>query len=104
LVDAVRARLGDNVLHTGMLFQSMSQDSRGVTARFLNRYSGEVEEVRGDVLIGADGIHSAVRRHFHPNNDTLRFSGRMLWRATTEAPSYLDGRTMFMAGHQDQKF
>ena len=28
----------------------------------------------------------------------------MLWRAVTEAPPYLDGRTMFMAGHQDQKF
>jgi len=28
----------------------------------------------------------------------------MLWRAVTEAPPYLDGRSMFMAGHQDQKF
>lgn len=104
LADAVKARLGNGCLRTGMSFQSMTQDTDGVTARFLNRHSGEVEEVRGDVLIGADGIHSAVRRHFYPATDALRFSGRMLWRATTEAPPYLDGRTMFMAGHQDQKF
>ncbi|MBR7559603.1 hypothetical protein KC218_23935, partial [Mycobacterium tuberculosis] len=36
--------------------------------------------------------------------DAPRFAGRMLWRAVTEAEPYLDGRTMFMAGHQDQKF
>ncbi|HWL28135.1 MAG TPA: FAD-dependent monooxygenase, partial [Burkholderiaceae bacterium] len=91
-------------LRTGMSFESMTQDTDGVTARFLNRHSGEIEEVRGDVLIGADGIHSAVRRYLYPTTDALRFSGRMLWRATTEASPYLDGRTMFMAGHQDQKF
>jgi 2-polyprenyl-6-methoxyphenol hydroxylase-like FAD-dependent oxidoreductase len=28
----------------------------------------------------------------------------MLWRGVTEAAPYLDGRSMFMAGHQDQKF
>ncbi len=56
------------------------------------------------MLIGADGIHSAVRRQFYPGGDAPRFAGRMLWRAVTEAGPYLDGRTMFMAGHQDQKF
>ncbi|MNN07486.1 6-hydroxynicotinate 3-monooxygenase precursor [compost metagenome] len=56
------------------------------------------------MLVGADGIHSAVRRHFYPTGDAPRFSRRMLWRAVTEAPPYLDGRSMFMAGHQDQKF
>ena len=104
LADAVRTRLGSSCLRTGMSFESMTQDTDGVTARFLNRHSGEIEEVRGDVLIGADGIHSAVRRYLYPTTDALRFSGRMLWRATTEASPYLDGRTMFMAGHQDQKF
>src|SRR5690606_2863125 len=33
-----------------------------------------------------------------------RYSGRMLWRAITEGVPFADGRTMFMAGHQDQKF
>ncbi|NYT82927.1 flavin-dependent oxidoreductase [Alcaligenaceae bacterium] len=104
LADAVRARLGDGCLHTGMCFQSFSQDAHGVTVNFLDRNADQVRQVRGDVLIGADGIHSALRRQFHPEVDKLRFSGRMLWRATTEAPPYLDGKTMFMAGHQDQKF
>ena len=61
-------------------------------------------QIESDVLVGADGIHSAVRRFMYPQGDEPRFSGRMLWRAVTEAPPFMDGRSMFMAGHQDQKF
>lgn len=104
LADAVAQRLGDGRLHTGLAFESLTQDTQGVTARFRNRTTNELEELRGDLLIGADGIHSAVRRFFYPQSDPLRFSGRMLWRAITDADPYLDGKTMFMAGHQDQKF
>lgn len=104
LADTVCRRLGSNRLHTGMAFESLAQDAHGVTAVFRNRSDGSTHEVRGDVLIGADGIHSSVRRSFHPQHDGLRFSGRMLWRAVTECAPYLDGKTMFMAGHQDQKF
>lgn len=104
LADEVVRRLGAQCLHTGMAFESLQQDGQGVTARFRNRHSSSVDEVRSDLLIGADGIHSAVRHFFYPTADELRFSGRMLWRAITDAEPYLDGKTMFMAGHQDQKF
>lgn len=104
LADKVVQRLGAQHLHTGMAFESLMQDGQGVTARLRQRQSDSVQEVRSDLLIGADGIHSAVRHFFHPLTDELRFSGRMLWRAVTEGEPYLDGKTMFMAGHQDQKF
>lgn len=96
--------LGRNRLHTGLAFESLTQDAQGVTAIFRNRNDQSAQEVRGDILVGADGIHSSVRRFFQPQHDELRFSGRMLWRAVTESGPYLDGKTMFMAGHQDQKF
>src|SRR5690606_11191155 len=104
LAAEVRRRLGEDRLHTGMAFESLEQDPAGVSAHFLDRRSGEHITRRADVIIGADGIHSALRRHLHPVGDPLRYSGRMLWRAVTETEPYLDGRTMFMAGHQDQKF
>lgn len=104
LAQAATQRLGASRLHTGLALESLAQDKQGVTALFRNRSTGDTEEVRGDLLIGADGIHSAVRRHFYPQTDALRFSGRMLWRAITDSNPYLDGKTMFMAGHQDQKF
>ncbi|MBV6303763.1 flavin-dependent oxidoreductase [Candidimonas humi] len=104
LAAAVRDRLGPDRLHTGMAFESLEQDGAGVTARFRNRADGSLSTVRADALVGADGIHSAVRLCLHPHAGAPRFSGRMLWRAITPALPYLDGRTMFMAGHQDQKF
>lgn len=104
LAQTVCERLGAAHLHTGMVFESLDQDEHGVHAHFTDRRSGERVTRRADVLIAADGIHSAVRRHFHGSSDQLHYSGRMLWRAVTEGAPYLDGRTMFMAGHQDQKF
>ena len=104
LAAAVRERLGAHRLHTGMAFESLEQDTSGVTAHFRRRNDGGPQAVRADVLVGADGIHSAVRKAFYPRGDAFRFSGRILWRAITYAPPYLDGRTMFMAGYQDQKF
>lgn len=104
LAQAVLDRMGSACLHTGMAFESLEQDENGVTAHFVDRNTGVSQSRRADLLIGADGIHSAVRRHFHKDIDQLRYSGRMLWRAVTEGEPYLDGRSMFMAGHQDQKF
>lgn len=98
------ARLGSSAIHLNHSFESFEQDSGGVTAKFRRLTDGELVEVRGDVLVGADGIHSAVRRFLYPGDTPPRFSNRLLWRGVTEAEPYLDGRTMFMAGHQDQKF
>lgn len=96
-------RLGAGAIRIGHSFASFVQDADGVTAT-LRREDGSTVEARGDVLVGADGIHSAVRRFLYPDDAPTRFAGRMLWRGVTEAPAFLDGRTMFMAGHQDQKF
>ena len=38
-----------------------------------------------DVLVGADGIHSTVRALLYPDEGPPRWSGEILWRATTTA-------------------
>jgi len=48
--------LGEDNVQLGMTCIGFSQDASGVTAQFANG-----QEVRGDVLIGADGIHSIIR-------------------------------------------
>jgi FAD-dependent urate hydroxylase len=48
--------LGAGKVQLGMTCVGFTQDSSGVTARF-----ADGQEVRGDVLIGADGIHSVIR-------------------------------------------
>ena len=75
-----------------------AQDGAGVAVRT------EAGAIHGDALIGADGIHSAIRRHFAPHEGAPNWQGAILWRGTTVAPPFLDGRTMVQAGHHDQKF
>ena len=105
LLEAAQERLGRDRIRTGLHLDSFAQDDAGVTARFIDRATGQFAgEARGHVLIGAEGIHSVVRRAFYPQEGTPPFSGRMLWRAVTEADPLLTGRSMIMAGHAAQKF
>ena len=54
--------------------------------------------MRGDVLIGADGIHSIVRETLYPNEGPARWNGSMLWRGAIDWPKFLTGRSMVIAG------
>ena len=104
LLRAATERLGVQRVHAGHAFESFEQDGQEVVARMRRRADDALIETRSDMLVGADGIHSTLRRLLHPVGDEPRFSGRMLWRAMTESRPFMDGRSMFMAGYQDQKF
>ncbi len=61
-------------------------------------------EQAADLIVGADGIHSALRRRLAPDEGAPCWRGVMMWRGTTWAPPFLDGRTMVQAGHSRAKF
>ncbi len=105
LYRAVLERLGTDAVRCGAALSTFSQNGDGVTAQFVDRRSGaSLGSERGDLLIGADGIHSALRRMLVPDEGPPRFSGCMLWRAITDVDRFIDGRTMVWAGHASQKF
>lgn len=56
---------------------------------------------QGKLLIGADGIHSALRAQMYPGEGDPIWNGRVLWRATTKASAYFGGAAMVMIGHND---
>jgi 5-methylphenazine-1-carboxylate 1-monooxygenase len=98
LLDAVIDRLGSDAVRTGLVFESAEQDAHGVEARLHARTGGAPLSVRADVLIGADGISSAVRRQLHPDEGDPLWNGIRMWRGITETDPYLSGRTMIVAG------
>ncbi|MFC4798424.1 flavin-dependent oxidoreductase [Neobacillus sp. GCM10023253] len=105
LLNAVIQKLGEDAVLTGHHLQSFEQVGDTVAARFINRKTGEsLGPYSADMMIAADGIHSVVRKTFYPNEGLPKFSGRILWRGITEADPFLTGRSMIMAGYQDQKF
>ena len=98
IYDAVRSRLGESRIHTGHRLGAFTQDDAGVTAYFFDRNGSHRATARGDVLVGADGIHSAVRDALYPNEGPARWNGSMLWRGAIDWPQFLTGRSMVIAG------
>lgn len=102
LFDAARARLGADKVITG--HRLVAVDDQSPVAATFERGDGSQVQVISDVLVGADGIHSTLRRLRYPDEGLPRYGGRILWRAVTRTKPYLTGATMIMAGHQDRKF
>ena len=98
IYQAVRARLGELRIHLNCRLQSFTQDDGGVTAYFFDRHGSHRHTARGDVLIGADGIHSLVREKLFPDEGPPRWNGLMLWRGAIDWPAFLTGRSMVVAG------
>jgi 2-polyprenyl-6-methoxyphenol hydroxylase-like FAD-dependent oxidoreductase len=104
LLEAARERLGADAVGTGLELVAFAGDGDGVAVERADRACGGRRRERATVLVAADGIHSTVRRALYPDEGPPRFSGNMLWRATSRFEPFLDGRTMFMAGHRPHKF
>ncbi|MFF7634634.1 flavin-dependent oxidoreductase [Kitasatospora sp. NPDC008050] len=123
LLAAVRERLGADAVRTGVRLLGFEQDdaqrgnrgggqhgnrggdqhgNRGgdrhgnqgaLQVRLLDRASGQQEQARASALIGADGLHSAVRAQLHPQGGPLLWSGIRMWRGVTLAEPFLTGRS-----------
>ncbi|MES5488252.1 flavin-dependent oxidoreductase [Bradyrhizobium sp. INPA03-11B] len=100
---AVIERLGADAIRTGCRLGSFTQDEGGVSAYFFDRSGAHVHTARGDILIGADGIHSKVRETLFPGEGGPCWNGLMLWRGATDWPAFLTGRSMIIAGGLNAK-
>jgi len=96
-------RLGRGAVRTGHVFTGFAQGEGGVRARFTKRADGSRVTAEGDILIGCDGIHSAVRRRLYPGEPGLKWNGVLMWRGATAARGFLDGHTMIVGGGFDNK-
>lgn len=74
------AALGVRV-RTGTTVTALTQDADGVEANFSDGTSG-----RYDLVIGADGLFSAVRGMILPDAPRPRYTGQVCWRAQFALP------------------
>jgi 5-methylphenazine-1-carboxylate 1-monooxygenase len=65
---------------------------------------GDGRKVTGSVALGADGIHSAIRRQMVPQEGEPIWNGAIMWRGTSPGRHFLGGNAMFLAGHDSQRF
>jgi len=108
LLEAVQQRLGNDAVVTGHKLTGWQGTAEGLKIKF--SVAGDIDTERQSIsvcalcLVAADGINSNARKILYPDEGAPIYGGRILWRGTAQAQPFLDGKTMFMAGHQDCKF
>jgi 2-polyprenyl-6-methoxyphenol hydroxylase-like FAD-dependent oxidoreductase len=90
-------RLGSEALLTGHRVVGYRNDADAVTALVRGR-GGLTAEVRGALLIGADGLHSAVRAQMHPNQPPINWGGAIMWRGMTPGAPIRSGASFVGLG------
>jgi 2-polyprenyl-6-methoxyphenol hydroxylase-like FAD-dependent oxidoreductase len=98
LVGAVMARLGPEALQLGCRLLRIDEGPTRPVAVF------EHGQVESDLVVAADGIHSAARAQRYPGEGPPLWNGALLWRGIAEVDPVLNGRTMVWAGSPTQKF
>ena len=110
LYETVIERLGSDAVVTGHRAVSVTQDSAPAhqgacaTAHFVDVNGAALPSATADLVIAADGIHSAIRTQFFPDEGPPVWSKRILWRGTTVAKPFLTGASMMLAGYAWKKW
>ncbi len=97
LYEAFVAEAGADRVVTGHKCIAVEQDANGATATFALA-DGREEKVTGAAIVGADGIHSVVRKILHPDDGGPIYSGVNMWRGVTVWKPYLTGQSYMRAG------
>jgi len=98
LFDAAVQRLGANRIHTNHRCTGVTQGSASATLHFVQGKDGApLPSVPADVVVACDGIHSAVRRQFYPD-EQVAFAGINTWRGVTRHSPILTGKTYMRVG------
>lgn len=101
LYEAVLEQLGPDVVHTNHRCVRVAQDDRGATVHFVQTSSDmSLPPVQADVVIACDGVNSAVRRQFYPD-EKVAFAGINTWRGVTRHKPILTGKSYMRVGSID---
>ena len=92
LYKAVIRELGPEAVVTDHECTGVEQDESGATVRFKGR-----DPVHADIVVACDGINSAIRKQFYPD-DKVVFTGINTWRGVTRRKPILGGRTYMRVG------
>ncbi len=104
LLEAARERIGADRIQLGHRVRHAATEGDGVRVSLESPDGDPLPDATGRLAVAADGIHSAVRQQFYPDEGPPCWNGAIMWRGVAEAPAYLDGHTMVMAGHPQRKF
>ncbi|WP_374622867.1 flavin-dependent oxidoreductase [Devosia sp.] len=103
LVDKLVERAGARALRPGSRVTGYRHEGDGGVSALVQRQDGSAETLRGDMLIAADGIHSAIRAQMHPDQAPIHWGGAIMWRGTTLATPIRTGSSFVGLGTHRQR-
>ena len=83
LYDKAVERMGAGAVRPGKRVTGYRNRPDGAVTAIVQDADGTMEEVNGSLLIGADGLHSAVRAQMHPDQPPIHWGGAIMWRGTS---------------------
>jgi 2-polyprenyl-6-methoxyphenol hydroxylase-like FAD-dependent oxidoreductase len=98
LARKVIERLGPEALVLGHMVTGYRKETDGTVTALVTADDGTKSEVSGTLLIGADGIHSAVRAQMHPGQPPIHWGGTIMWRGTARGVPIRTGSSFIGLG------
>ncbi len=103
LHEKVVQRIGPDAVRLGSRVTGYRKNSDGSISALIEEVDGSTSDARGTLLIGAGGIHSAVRAQMHPTQPPIHWGGAVMWRGTTWAKPIRTGSSFVGLGTHRQR-
>jgi 5-methylphenazine-1-carboxylate 1-monooxygenase len=97
---AATERLGAQAIHLDHRCVGVAQDAQQVTLTFVDAKGQALAPVQADIVVACDGVNSAVRRQFYPD-EQVAFGGINTWRGVSVHQPILTGRSYLRIGTVD---
>lgn len=99
----VAERIGPNAVRLGSRVTGYRKHAEGGVSALIEHADGSTFEAKGSLLIGADGIHSAIRAQMHPSQPPIHWGGAIMWRGTTWGKPIRTGASFVGLGTHRQR-
>jgi 2-polyprenyl-6-methoxyphenol hydroxylase-like FAD-dependent oxidoreductase len=96
-------RIGPQAVSLGSRATGYRKNPDGSVCALVEQADGSTLEAFGRLLIGADGIHSAVRAQMHPAQPPIHWGGAVMWRGTSWAKPIRSGSSFVGLGTHRQR-
>jgi 2-polyprenyl-6-methoxyphenol hydroxylase-like FAD-dependent oxidoreductase len=103
LHDKLIERAGRGAVRLGHRVTGYRKNAGGSVTALIECADGSAAEANGTLLIGADGINSAVRAQMHPTQPPIHWGGAVMWRGTTWSKPIRTGSSFVGLGTHRQR-
>ena len=98
LYDEVRERLGPEAVRLGHRVTGYRNRDDDTVEAQIKQSNGRRSTALGTLLVGADGLHSAIRSQMHPGQPPVHWGGAIMWRGVTMAKAVRTGASFVGLG------